>query len=204
LSSPDPAARLVDAVVTVVGALALPAPIVLIDGPSGAGKSTLADGLVDAWPGVRPELVRMDEMYPGWTGLAAASAQVAEALLHPLRSTGTGRWRRYDWERGEPAEWHPVVADVPLIIEGCGSLSRASAPLVDFRVWLTADDEVRKERALARDNGSFDAYWDIWQAQFDAFLVREEPVGLADLVLESSGGRARTRRSTEAGTTVVS
>lgn len=194
-----------DAVVGAVAARALPVPIVLIDGPSGAGKSTLADRLVDSWPGrVRPQLVRMDEMYPGWTGLAAASAQVAEELLHPLRSTGTGRWRRYDWQRGEPAEWHPVVADVPLVIEGCGSLSRASAPLVDLRVWLTADDDVRKERALARDNGSFDAYWEIWQAQFDAFLVREQPVGLADLMLESSGGRARTGRSTGAGTTVVS
>lgn len=194
-----------DAVVAAVAALAQPTPVVLIDGPSGAGKSTLADRLVRSWPGpVRPELVRMDELYPGWTGLAAASAQVAEELLRPLRSTGTGRWCGYDWKRGEPAEWHPVVADVPLIIEGCGSLSRASAPLVDLRVWLTADDEVRKERALARDNGSFDAYWDMWQTQFDAFLVREEPVGLADLVLESGGAAARTRRSTGAGTTVVS
>ena len=54
-------------------AAAGPNPVVLIDGPSGAGKSTLADALVAHWPRPNtPQLVRMDDIYPGWDGLDAA------------------------------------------------------------------------------------------------------------------------------------
>jgi hypothetical protein len=167
-------------------------PVVLIDGPSGAGKSTLADGVVAAWPGRRtPVLVRMDDIYPGWNGLDAASDHIVHELLAPLRTTGAGRWRRHDWERAEPAEWHPVGGGGPLVIEGCGSLSRGSASLADLRVWLTADDSVRKRRALARDNGSFDAYWDLWQAEFEVFTDRESPMLLADLVLDATAESPR-------------
>ena len=174
----------------VIGAVArsaAPTPIVLIDGPSGAGKSTLADRLVAAWPAATPPaLVRMDDIYPGWDGLDAASELLVTELLMPLRATGCGRWQRYDWPTREPAEWHPVAA--PLVIEGCGSISRAAAPLADLRVWLTADDSARKRRALIRDKGGFDAHWDAWQASFDAFVARENPVALADLVVNADAG----------------
>lgn len=184
MCSPDPLAT----VVAAAAALADPAPIVLIDGPSGAGKSTLATGLLQRWPGEQPPvLVRMDAIYPGWDGLDAASRHIVQELLAPLRSQGRGRWRRYDWARAEPAEWHRIDRRHPLLIEGCGSLSRAAAPLADVRVWLRAEDRVRKRRALSRDRGAFDAHWDHWQAQFDAFVQRESPLELADLVLDGTG-----------------
>lgn len=180
---PDVIAPVLDA----VAALTSATPIVLIDGPSGAGKSTLADRLIDAWSGAtRPTLVRMDDIYPGWDGLDAGSEQVVTELLGPLRRIGRGRWQRYDWATRAPAEWHPVDDTAPIVIEGCGSISRASAPLADLRVWITADDVVRKRRALRRDHGGFDAHWDAWQASFDAFVAREAPVGLADLVLDAT------------------
>jgi len=168
---------------------ALPArnPIVLIDGPSGAGKSTLADALVRGWPGsATPTLVRLDDLYPGWGGLAQASRAVAADLLAPLRRTGVGSWRGWDWAAGTPAERHEVHAGRPLIVEGCGALSQASARHADLRIWLTADDTVRKRRALARDRGAFDAHWDMWDAQFAAFVRTEHPIALADLVLDGT------------------
>ncbi len=45
---------------------------ILIDGRSGSGKTELARAIVDDWPGA--QLVRLDEVYPGWHGLAAASS----------------------------------------------------------------------------------------------------------------------------------
>ena len=173
-------------------------PVVLIDGPSGAGKSTLADRVVASWPSARgvdraghssdagPQLVRLDELYPGWGGLVAGSRQIAEELLAPLRGTGVGRWRSWDWARDRPGAWHGVTAQRPVMIEGCGALSRASAAHADLAIWLSADDTVRKRRALARDRGAFDAHWQMWDEQFTGFVRTQHPLALADLVLDGN------------------
>ncbi|WP_193571080.1 ATP-binding protein [Leifsonia tongyongensis] len=161
------------------------AAVVLIDGPAGAGKSTLADLLVSRWPGgAEPTLVRMDDLYPGWGGLDEGSADLGTELLAPRRAGRTARWQRYSWTLGRLDEWTVVDGSRPLVVEGCGTLSRANAPLADLRIWLTAEDDLRKERALRRDHGGFDAHWDHWQAQFDDYLARETPIEQADVVLD--------------------
>lgn len=170
-----------------VAELGLPAPVVLIDGPSGAGKSTLADALIAAWPtDAAPQLVRLDDLYPGWGGLEAGSRMIAGELLAPLRRTGLGRWRGWDWAAGRPAGRHEVRADRPVVIEGCGALSQASARHADLAIWLTADESVRKRRALERDRGAFDTHWEMWDAQFRRFVRAQHPLALADLVLDAT------------------
>lgn len=172
-------------------------PVVLIDGPSGAGKSSLADLLVSDWPGDEtPRLVRMDDLYPGWGGLDAGSAAVRHDLLLPLRASGTGRWRAWDWAADAPAGWHTVDGSAPLIVEGCGTLAGGNVPLADLALWLDADDALRKERALARDGLSFATHWDQWQRDFDGYVERERPRDNASLVLDVTDwplGTARQR-----------
>jgi uridine kinase len=170
------------------------APLVLIDGPSGAGKSSLADLLVQHWPGdVRPELVRMDDIYPGWGGLDSASTAIGPELLAPFRAGSRARWQRWDWSAEAPAEWHTVDAHRPLIVEGCGTLSVPNAGLADLAIWLDADDVLRKQRALARDGMSFATHWDQWQHDFDRYLEREHPRENATLVLDVTGWPLRVR-----------
>lgn len=158
--------------------------VILLDGPSGAGKSTLADAIINAWPGrVTPVLVRMDDIYPGWGGLAAAGEHVGKFLLGPRHRGLRARWQRHDWAREAAAEWNDVSPAVPLLVEGCGVLTRANAALATLTVWLDADDTVRKARALARDEGAFDAHWDEWDRQFTDFVSAENPVASAELIL---------------------
>ncbi|GAA4156666.1 AAA family ATPase [Gryllotalpicola daejeonensis] len=177
----------VQKVVAAVAALEVTNPIVLIDGPSGSGKSTLADALLAAWPtAAAPRLVRLDDLYPGWGGLAVGSHAVAAELVGPLRESGVGRWREWNWAAGHPGEWHEVHGDRPLVVEGCGALSQASARHADLRIWLGADDAVRKRRALARDRGAFDAHWEMWDAQFTEFVRTQHPLALADLILDGT------------------
>ncbi|MEZ5188733.1 MAG: hypothetical protein R2723_09135 [Microbacterium sp.] len=72
---------------------------VLIDGQSGAGKTTLAALLRDGWRGA-VEVVALDDVYPGWDGLAAGADAAREQILEPWAAGspragtgGTGRAR---------------------------------------------------------------------------------------------------------------
>lgn len=153
--------------------------VVLLDGRSGSGKSVLAASLA---PTLDAQLLSLDELYPGWEGLEAGSDAVHETVLRP-RDPG---WWRWDWAGAQTAEWHPVDPDRALVIEGCGALSRANRSLATFGIWLELDAGERRRRFSERDAGRFDAYWDSWAAQEDAFIAREHPIELADLVLDGS------------------
>ncbi|WP_291039352.1 ATP-binding protein [Herbiconiux sp.] len=158
--------------------------VILIDGPSGSGKTDYAERLVAEWAGPVPlTLVQLDSIYPGWDGLEAASAQITEHLLRPYRTGALARWRRYDWAEERQAEWHVVDPAAPLVVEGCGALSRANAALADRTIWVETDDAERKRRALLRDGDLYAREWDRWERQWSAFVERERPRELADVLV---------------------
>jgi predicted kinase len=153
----------------------VPRPIVLIDGRSGSGKTTLGEWLA---PRLGAELVRLDDLYPGWDGLRAGSDRVHEEAIP------RSRWQVWDWARGKQGEWRGVSASAPLVIEGAGALSRVNRALATFGIWVELDAATRKQRALARDGDAYAPHWDSWAAQEDAFAAREHPRELADLIVE--------------------
>jgi gluconate kinase len=150
-------------------------PVVLIDGRSGAGKTTLAQELA---PMLGAQLVSLDDLYPGWGGLEAGSTVVAETVL---RDVDPG-WRRWDWASERPAEWHPVDSSAPIVIEGCGALSRANRALATFGIWVDVPAAERRRRALEREPG-FAPHWGEWATQERAFAAREHPRSLADVIV---------------------
>jgi uridine kinase len=151
-------------------------PIVLIDGRSGSGKTELATVL--AGP-LAAQLLRLDDVYPGWDGLEAASEQVANILE-------TGRWRRWDWSSSRLAEWNTLDLGRPLIVEGSGALTRASRERATYGIWVELDAPTRKARALTRDGAVYELHWDAWAAQEQRLFARERPDLLADLVVDGA------------------
>jgi cytidylate kinase len=152
-------------------------PVVLVDGGSGSGKSTLARQLA---PLIGAELVRLDDIYPGWDGLEAASRHVGEQVL------SAHRWQRWDWAAERAAEWHELDAEAPLVVEGSGALSAANRRLATFGIWIDLEAGERRRRALARDGDAYAPHWDRWAAQETAFFERERPDRLADVVIDES------------------
>jgi hypothetical protein len=159
----------------VARAAAAPRPVVLIDGRSGAGKTGLGLRLA---PALGAALVSLDDIYPGWDGLEAGSAAVARDVLRD-RDPG---WRGWDWRAGTPGSWHPVDPARPLVVEGCGALSRAARARATFGIWVELDAAERRRRALARDGDAYAPHWDRWAAQEAAFGEREHPERIADAI----------------------
>jgi cytidylate kinase len=149
--------------------------VVLIDGRSGAGKTTLAHELA---PLIDAQLVSLDDLYPGWDGLAEGSAAVHETVLRH-REPG---WRRWDWATSQPAEWHPVDPHRAIVIEGCGALSRANRAPASYGIWVELPADERRRRALEREPG-FAPHWREWAAQERAFAAVDHPRGLADVIV---------------------
>jgi cytidylate kinase len=153
-------------------------PVVLIDGRSGSGKTELATELV---PGLDAQLVRLDDLYPGWNGLEAASELVRADIL------GANSWRRWDWLSSTRAEWHELDPDRALVVEGSGSLSAANRLHATVGVWVELDAATRKARALARDGAMYEPHWEDWAAQEQRFFDRERPDLLADVIVDQGG-----------------
>ena len=153
---------------------------VIIDGPSGAGKTTLAQLVAESWPEQTAVTFHLDDVYPGWEGLAAGSAISAQLLSY--RAQGKpAHWQRYNWLSGEHAEWNTLDPFRPLIVEGCGSLTSVSSDCAQVRLWVEAPDGLRKQRALGRGGEDFDAHWSMWEEQYAQFLERANPVGFATM-----------------------
>lgn len=160
-------------------------PVVLIDGRSGSGKTTLAGALAATFPGGLT-LIRLEEIYPGWDGLQAASEHLHDYVLAPLAAGKEARWQRWDWATDAPAEWHRLDPQRPVVVEGCGSLSRANRALASFALWVELDSEERKRRAFARDGDAYRWFWQRWAAQEQVFIDLEHPAGLADVIVDGS------------------
>jgi hypothetical protein len=154
--------------------------LVAIDGPSGAGKSTFADAVAAVWP--RPlELVRLDEVYPGWHGLERGARVLSAALVRPWARGVVGRVPGWDWSADGAGPVRIVRPGTDLLVEGCGAFAAIGA-LSAVRIWVHAGDGVRKRAALERDHGAFDPYWEMWDAQWRTYTARTgASAALADL-----------------------
>lgn len=172
-----------------------PTPIILIDGRAASGKSSLAAALKNALfkeLEQAPRLIHMDDLYPGWEGLQLGSFYLNQQILQPLSAGKTAHWQIFDWEcqeRGNSAEpgngWREFSGGAPLIVEGCGSLSRLASELAHYRVWIETEQTERHKRWIARDGEKFNNYWHIWAAQEDEFYQQHNSKQLADLVIEN-------------------
>ena len=128
----------------------------------------------------------MDDLYPGWDGLAAGAEYLVRRILTPLSQGSSASWQEFDWALGRRDAWREFSGGTTLIVEGCGSLSSNASALADIRVWIDAPEATRLERWLAREGN--DDHWLAWRAQELDFYARERSAELADLTWSHGGG----------------
>ena len=164
-------------------------PIVLIDGRAGSGKSTFAEklqSLLFREGDSLPRVIHMDDLYPGWEGLAQGAEYLQRVILTPLLKSGTASWQEYNWSTGKRESWREFSGGTPLIIEGCGALNSFTQTVALLGIWLEADEQTRRKRWEERDGDRFREYFEIWSAQELDFIAREKSPDLASHLLNTS------------------
>lgn len=156
--------------------------VVALDGPSGAGKTILAGQVVAALrvAGARVTMLRMDDLYDGWDGLAAAVPSL-QGVFGQLAAGRPGRFRRYDWGAGGfgptlevgPSEW--------IVVDGVGSGARPCRGWLSALVWVDAPEPVRHRRAMDRDGVTYQPHWQRWAIQEQAHFAEHRTAEAATL-----------------------
>ncbi|MGH8970505.1 MAG: uridine kinase family protein [Actinomycetes bacterium] len=160
--------------------------LVVVDGPAGSGKSTLAGRVAAALGGA--QVVHMDDLYEGWSGLdQAVWRRLLAWVLEPLAAGRAGRYRRYDWPAGRFAEWHQVPVADALVVEGVGAAAAPVDRYAALRVWVEAPADVRLARGIARDGEAMRDEWLRWTARETVHFERDGTRGRADVVLSGGG-----------------
>lgn len=154
--------------------------VVAIDGPSGAGKTTLAHAVAQD---LGCPVVHMDDLYPGWEGLAESVDLVTDQVLARLTRGEHAAYRVWDWALGDWGRTATVPATDLIVLEGCGSSVGRAGEYAALRVWVEADEQVRHQRGIERDGESFALHWERWAEQERALFGADETAARADLTV---------------------
>ncbi|SDT62822.1 para-aminobenzoate synthetase [Pseudarthrobacter equi] len=160
-----------------------PAPVIIaIDGRSGAGKTTLAVELAARLRARhKVSLFHLEDIYPGWNGLAAGIERYVSTVLEPLSRGMAATWTSWDWERHYDGDPRVTLPAEIVIVEGVGAAAAAARPFLGAVIWADSPEEVRRTRALQRDGETYEPYWDQWAAQESEWLAGDDVAAAADL-----------------------
>lgn len=166
--------------------------VILVDGRSGGGKTLLAQAVAAELTrriGAPPTVLSMETLYPGWDGLAAGGRRLTSEVLSPIAAGQDAHYREWDWERGQFGDEVTVAVQGWLVVDGCGSADAAARELAVAVVWVDADADERRERALARDGELYRPHWQRWADQELARLAADAIPEHADLIIDTTDGQ---------------
>jgi para-aminobenzoate synthetase len=170
-----------------------PAPVIIaVDGRSGAGKTTLAVELAARLRAHhKVSLFHLEDIYPGWNGLLAGIDRYVATVLEPLSRGEAATWTSWDWENHYDGGSRVTLPAEIVIVEGVGAAAAAARPLLSAVIWADSPDDIRRTRALDRDGGTYEPYWDQWAAQEVEWLLGDDVAQNADVrVLNRADGSA--------------
>ncbi|WP_144671716.1 aminodeoxychorismate synthase component I [Arthrobacter sp. U41] len=170
-----------------------PAPVIIaIDGRSGAGKTTLAIELAARLrEHHKVSLFHLEDIYPGWNGLAAGIERYASTVLAPLHRGEPAEWVSWDWAAHYDGDTRTTRPAEIVLVEGVGAAAAAARPYLSAVIWADSPEQDRRSRALARDGDSYAPYWEEWAAQEEEWLAVDDVPARADVrVLNLADGAA--------------
>lgn len=162
--------------------------IIALDGRSGSGKSNFASALAQYLAAnASVAVLHLEDAYHGWDGLLDACQRYSQ-LLPQLAAGDTVVLPTWNWDEHRIDSSISFTPAQVVIVEGVGAANSAASAWLDFSIWLEAPEELRKQRALARDGETYAPHWQRWAAQEESYLGSDAPDQHADLVLSTAAG----------------
>jgi uridine kinase len=168
--------------------------LVTVDGPSGGGKTSLAKRLCRALR--RVPVVHLDHLYEGWTGLDGMASNLDSWVFTPLRHGMPGQHLVYDWHRGAFNEWREVPLAPALVVEGVGAGQAQFAEHAVLRLWVEADEDLRRARTLEREGPAMETALREWWPREERLFAEDGTRARADLVVDGTPRGDIDREST--------
>lgn len=168
--------------------------IVGIDGGGGAGKSTFTQFLQKELPG--SVIIHVDDFYMGpWDKRLDHTNYVVNPLfdwdrfsnevLAPVKKGERLQYHVYDWHKHSTDEVVAVPADAIILVEGVSTTQKRFAESYDYKIWVDAPEEVRLQRALARDGEHMRFLWEEdWLPVERNYVAKDNPASRADVVVK--------------------
>lgn len=170
--------------------------LVGIDGGGGAGKSTFAKMLSSLLPDCT--VVEVDDFYKP----VAKRVQITESVpihsnfehdrlkdevLELLKNDKAAKFQIYSWKKDELLPEPEVIEPGGyVIIEGLGTLSSKFSGFFDYKIWLEAPEEIRRERGLGRDTQEWSEVWDNeYLPQDERYIKEQSPQDTADIIIKT-------------------
>lgn len=164
-----------------------PVRLVAVDGPSGAGKTTFAGHLARSLGGV--PVVHTDDLLDGWDDELTFWPRLQRLVLDPLRRGEPADYPRYDWDRRCFGPGRVTVPPAPVVVlEGVTAARAALRPELSLSVFVTAPDDLRLRRALARDGVALRPYLERWRIVERAHFSADATARRVDLVVDGAPG----------------
>ena len=164
-----------------------PVRLVAIDGPSGAGKTVFAERLAER---LNAPVVHTDDLLDGWGDQFTFWARLEDKVLQPLRHGRIAEYRRYRWDPpgfgGEAVRIEPAGV---IVMEGVSSARRVIRPELSLAVFITAPQQLRWTRVLARDGTAdvaFPAYLERWRAAEDRHFAADRTAQYAEVGVDGA------------------
>jgi uridine kinase len=164
-----------------------PVRLVAIDGPSGAGKTVFAERLAER---LNAPVVHTDDLLDGWGDQFTFWARLEDKVLQPLRNGRIAEYRRYRWDPpgfgGEAVRIEPAGV---IVMEGVSSARRVIRPELSLAVFITAPQQLRWTRVLARDGTAdvaFPAYLERWRAAEDRHFAADRTAQYAEVGVDGA------------------
>ncbi len=133
-------------------------------------------------------LFHLEDVYPGWDGLAEGMEYFRRNIAEPLAAGRPAVWQAWDWVENRYAdERRTEPADI-IIFEGVGSSCAAVRSLLHAAVWVSAPAELRREQALARDGDTYAPHWERWAAQERSWAAEDPAASRADIIVDRTPG----------------
>lgn len=162
---------------------------IAVDGRAGAGKTSIVVELARLLRRRRSvAVVHLQDMYPGWDGLAEGVERCAVNVLPPLLRGQAAQWRSWDWPLGADGEERVTEPSDIVILEGVGAGSAVLRAHCVAVVWVEAPADHRQRRAVEGKDEAYAANWDRWAAQEDAWLAVDDVPSAAAVTVTAAAG----------------